>query len=279
MKILVLLVIIGVMVAIRFVATRFVTLNRLAWIAIWWVALYLMLILGVDPPLPSSIVVMFMAIITIALLAYLSADSEQLAVAKGALTRFMTEKRYTVPLLIVLVALPLLVAVKVYFDLSAPPRPAVAGRTIHPPPPTSISFQGQTIDLVQTHNPYRALEESDPASFATHVENGRRLYYENCFYCHGDNMSGDGHFAHGYDPIPANFNDASTIAILQETYLFWRIAKGAPGLPEEATPWASAMPAWENFLTEEEIWDVILFLYEFTDQRPRSSEAEEEAAP
>jgi len=85
-------------------------------------------------------------------------------------------------------------------------------------------------------------------------------------------MAGDGIFAHGLDPIPANFQDATTIAMLQEGYLFWRIAKGGPGLPDESTPWLSAMPAWELFLTEDEIWDVILFLYDYTGHRPRARE-------
>jgi hypothetical protein len=30
------------------------------------------------------------------------------------------------------------------------------------------------------------------------------------------------------------------------------------------------MPAWETFLSEEEMWDVILFLYDFTDYHPRA---------
>ena len=128
------------------------------------------------------------------------------------------------------------------------------------------------MDLVTLENPYRELKESDPAAFAAHNENGRRVYYENCVYCHGDDMAGDGIFAHGFDPIPANFQNPTTIAMLQESYLFWRIAKGAPGLPDESTPWASAMPAWELFLTEEEIWDVIIFLYEYTDSEPRENE-------
>jgi mono/diheme cytochrome c family protein len=119
------------------------------------------------------------------------------------------------------------------------------------------------------------LKSSDPSGYQNHVQNGRIIYYQNCVFCHGDNMEGDGIFAHGFDPIPADFKDATTIAMLRETYLFWRIAKGAPGLPEESSPWASAMPAWENFLSEEEIWDVILFLYEFTDQKPRAKEAME----
>jgi mono/diheme cytochrome c family protein len=60
--------------------------------------------------------------------------------------------------------------------------------------------------------------------------------------------------------------------MLRDTFLFWRISKGGPGMPEEGGPWASAMPAWEKFLKEEEIWDVILFLYDHTGQKPRSRE-------
>ena len=272
MNILVLLAIVAALVAIQLVATRFVKLNRLAWMAIWWVAIYLACSYGIDPPLPTSIVVLFMAIVTLALLAYLSADEIAFDEAKDTIEQFLTEKKYTVPLLIVVVVLPLLVAFKVYSDMTQPPQPPLSGRTIHPVPPPSINFAGKTIDLATGDNPYRVLEESDPAAFAQHVENGRRLYFQNCFYCHGDNMLGRGMYAHGFDPIPANFGDPTTIAMLQETYLFWRIAKGAPGLPNESTPWASAMPAWENFMTEEEIWDVILFLYEFTDQEPRAQQ-------
>ena len=54
--------------------------------------------------------------------------------------------------------------------------------------------------------------------------------------------------------------------------MFWRIAKGAPGLPDESGPWDSSMPAWEKFLSEEQIWDVILYLYEHTGYKPRAEE-------
>ena len=50
--------------------------------------------------------------------------------------------------------------------------------------------------------------------------------------------------------------------------MFWRIAKGGPGLPKESTPWNSAMPAWEDRLTEEQIWQVIYYLYETTGHPP-----------
>ena len=268
MNIFVFVAVIAVMIALRFVKK----IPMIAWLAIWWVAIYVVVRWGIDPPLPSSIVGMFMAITTLALVAYMSATTAYLREVTDAVVRFMVDRRYTVPLVIALIALPALVAWRVYADMSSTPEPPASGRTIHPPPPTTITFKGKTIDLVTAQNPFRELETTDEAAFRAHVENGRRVYFENCVYCHGDNMEGDGHFAHGYDPIPANFADPTTIAMLQESYLFWRIAKGAPGLPSESTPWSSAMPAWEHFLDEEEIWDVILFLYDYTGHKPRAQE-------
>jgi mono/diheme cytochrome c family protein len=257
------------------VALRFAKPGVLAWTAAWWVVIYGLVRYGVDPPLPSSIVTMFMAISTVALLTYVFSDSQRLADTKRPIVRFMVEKKFRVPLLAAMVALPLLVAFKVYVGMSKEVMPPAFGRTIHPAPPQSITFAGKEIDLVGGDNPFRKLEGSDPSRFQEHVSNGRRVYYQNCVFCHGDNLDGDGIFAHALDPIPANFQDPTTIAMLQETYLFWRIAKGAPGLPEESGPWASAMPAWERFLTEDEIWDVILFLYDHTGRRPRAPGLEE----
>lgn len=266
MNVVVLLAVVAFLVALRFIPK----MNILAWLGGWWAAVYVFLRWGIDPPLPTSILNMFMAILTLALFAYLSADSQRFMYAREKTTRFMTEKRYTLPLVIIILLLPALVALNVYFDVTRPPAPPASGRTIHPSPPTSISFRDTTINLVQDDNPYRMLEAQNPEIFGAHVGNGRRVYYENCVFCHGDDLAGDGIFTHGFDPIPANFRDATTIAMLQEAYIFWRIAKGGPGLPSESTPWNSAMPAWEDILTEEEIWDVTLFLYDFTGHRPRA---------
>jgi len=80
------------------------------------------------------------------------------------------------------------------------------------------------------------------------------------------------------NPLPANFQDNGTIAQLTESFVFWRVAKGGPGLPREGTPWNSAMPAWEDFLTEDEIWSVVLFLYEQTGWKPRTWEVSAEGS-
>ncbi|MCI0597063.1 MAG: cytochrome c, partial [candidate division Zixibacteria bacterium] len=259
MNLIVITPIILAMVALRYL----VKMNIIGWLIVWWLALYAALRWGINPPLPSSIVGMFMGIITLALLAYLTASTGYMETAKKTIITFITAPQYTPWLILLVVALPVLMAYNTFTDKTKQPQPPISGRTIHPPPPTEITFKGKKIDLVNGENPFRVLQQTDPAEFAKHVENGRKVYYQNCAYCHGDNMAGDGIFAHTFDPIPANFQDPTTIAMLQESYIFWRVAKGAPGLPEESTPWASAMPAWENFLTEDEIWDVIIFMYEF----------------
>jgi mono/diheme cytochrome c family protein len=185
----------------------------------------------------------------------------------------MTEKRFAPLLGATVVAIPALAAANVYVQMNVPVEPPLFSRTIHPASPTQITVHDRRIDLDAGENPFRQLERSSPEEFRKHVENGRQVYYRNCVFCHGDNMSANGMFAHGLDPIPTNFHDV--VAQLRETFLIWRISKGGPGLPEEGGPWDTAMPAWEKFLKEDEIWDVILFLYDFTNQRPR---AREEAA-
>jgi mono/diheme cytochrome c family protein len=228
------------------------------------VGLYVLFRFGFTAPIPASVVSLYMGIVSIAILAYVTSSQERREEISRPLIRFMTEKRYTALLGATVVAIPALAAANVYVQMNVPLQPPLFSRTVHPASPSEITVHARKIDLDAGEN---------PAEFRRHVENGRQVYYRNCVFCHGDNMAGNGMFVHGLDPIPTNFND--TIAQLRETFLFWRIAKGGPGLPEEGGPWDTAMPAWEQFLKEEEMWDAILFLYDFTGQRPR---AREEAA-
>jgi mono/diheme cytochrome c family protein len=215
---------------------------------------------------------MYMAIVSVAILAYVSSSEERREEVSGPLIRFMTDKRYSTLLAATVIAIPALAAANVYVQMSVPIQPPLFPRTVHPASPAEITVHNKAIPLDAGDNPFRQLEKSNPEEFRKHVENGRRVYYRNCVFCHGDDMGGNGMFVHGLDPIPTNFADGDTIANLRETFLFWRIAKGGPGLPEEGGPWDTAMPAWEKFLKEEEMWEVILFLYEFTGERPRARE-------
>lgn len=244
--------------------------GMLAWALGWWLALYVLFRYGFVVPVPGSVITLYMAIVTGALLAYVSSDRERWASFSGPISKLVLEPRLRPLLAAVVVLLPALSAYGVYARMNVPLEAPAFGRTIHPSPPDQIKVLESDIDLRRAENPFRALKQDDPDAFARHVENGRRVYYENCFFCHGDGLGGDGMFAHGLNPIPTNFTDTGILPILQSSFLLWRISKGGAGLPEEGGPWDSAMPVWEQFLTVDDMWDVILFLHEFTGFEPRS---------
>ncbi|HLV00904.1 MAG TPA: cytochrome c [Acidobacteriota bacterium] len=240
----------------------------LVWSIVWWLAIYIILSFGFATPVPASVIWLYMGIVTGVILLYVTSSEEKMRAFRDPLVRFLVQPRYTIFVIAMILLIPSIVATSVYFRLTAPVRPPFFARTIHPANPDQITAFGRQYNLVTLDNPLRRLEQTDPGAFARHVQAGREIYYRNCFYCHGDDLRGTGLIAHALNPIPTNLE--ANIDILQESFLFWRIAKGAPGLPEEGGPWESAMPAWEQFLTEEEIWQVILFLYDFTDLRPRA---------
>jgi mono/diheme cytochrome c family protein len=257
-------------VLIGFGLLRFSRANLMMWAVAWWVGCYILLRFGFTAPIPSSVISIYMGIVSLAILAFVSSSQERRDEVSGPLIRLMTEKRYTPLLAATVIAIPALAAANVYVQMSAPIEAPFFARTVHPASPTEITVHEKRIDLDAGDNPFLQLQQSNPEEYKRHVDNGRRVYYENCHFCHGDNLAGTGMFAHGLNPVPTNLPE--NIAQLRDTFLLWRVAKGGPGLPEEAAPWDSAMPAWEKILKEEEMWDAILFLYDFTSLRPRARE-------
>jgi mono/diheme cytochrome c family protein len=224
----------------------------------------------IRPPIPASVLMIYMVLVTFAVLVFVAANEARFkaflaplqAVFDGGVSIFVQ-----VP---VLVALPALVAwgtwLRVEPSVDAPFEP----RVIHPQPPSSLQFHAKRIDLAGLQNPLR----SAGPELEKHIAKGKTIYYQNCFFCHGDALGGDGHFAGAFSPIPANFRDVGTISMLQESFVFWRVSTGGPGLPKGATPWNSAMPVWQNFLSEEEIWEAILYIYAGSGSTPRTWDEE-----
>jgi hypothetical protein len=259
-------------VVLVFALLRWRRVGLLVWAVAWAIGTYVFLRFGFSTPIPASVISLYMGIILVAILAYVSSSEERRDEVSQPLVRFMTEKRYTALLAVTVVAIPALAAASVYARMNAPLEPPFFPRTIHPASPSEITVHDKRIDLDAGENPYLPLEKSNPAQYRVHVENGRKTYYRNCHFCHGDTLAGTGMFVHGLDPLPTNFADQGAIAMLRDSFLFWRISKGGPGLPEEGGPWESAMPVWEKHLTEQEIWETILFLYDFTGQKPRAKD-------
>ena len=218
-------------------------------------------------PIPSSLVRQYMGITLGVLLLYMASGEESWRTFKQPIHQMLigANPAFKAARAALFVILPLWTAYMTYQRVKPQTNPPPPFRTVHPANPESMNFRGETYDLTSLSNPLR----EDKENYAAHLKRGKQVYYERCFYCHGDTWSGDGHFAKGFRPIPAKFTGDETLAILTESYVFWRIAKGGPGLPREATPWDSAMPAWEDRLEADEIWSVIMYLYDAVGKEPR----------
>lgn len=223
-----------------------------------------------DHPIPSSLLTMYMFFVIVAVLLVTTATEEGAQEMAAPIKALVEDPGRKTIRKIVFVILPLLAAWITYSNLKPGFEAPVELRTIHPAPPGSMKAYGKSYDLSKLENPFRKYQKEDPERFVALVKEGGRVYYENCHFCHGDKLDGKGQYAQGFNPLPLNFKDIGTIDQLQESYLFWRITTGGPGLPEEAAPWSSAMPAWKEFLSEDEIWKVILFMYDYTGREPRS---------
>jgi len=99
--------------------------------------------------------------------------------------------------------------------------------------------------------------ESVPADYADRTNpldadastEGAQVFKTNCETCHGPQGHGDGPIGEALDPKPQNLADLQAVAT--DDYLFWRIAEGKPG---------TSMPPWKNILTEEQIWQIVVFM-------------------
>jgi mono/diheme cytochrome c family protein len=220
-------------------------------------------------PVPNSLVLQYTAIALVGILIFVSDNERKWKQFQQPIHQTLVDPDRRVLRIGLLTAVPALMALAVFSQTRPSIGPAVQLRSIHPAPPATMTFGGQSVELAGLENPLRSR-----GSLEEHYAEGLRIYYQNCLPCHGDLLDGNGHFARGYNPTPLAFDAPGTIDQLQESFLFWRIAKGGPGLPNEGAPWNSAMPIWERFLTEDEIWSVIIFLYEQAGLEPRTWEAE-----
>ncbi|MDF0667381.1 MAG: cytochrome c [Nitrospira sp.] len=209
-------------------------------------------------PLPSSLIFLYLLLTASGIVIYETLSGESKDAFWGPMQRFLTGEgsgglqvlRYGV-----LILFPLLVGWETYGSTASSDLPPTEGRTIHPAPP------GEYTGL---SNPVPKTPEN--------IMQGKGFYAAFCSPCHGGNFDGKGPAARGFNPPPANFADPTTIAMLQESYLFWRIKKGGVGLPIEGAPWKSAMPRWEVELPDEWIWKIIMGEYDGAHQSPRTWE-------
>ncbi|MCP9452018.1 MAG: c-type cytochrome [Nitrospira sp.] len=208
--------------------------------------------------IPASLIILYLLLTLSGIIIFETLSAESKDAFWGPMQRFLTGEnigglqplRYGI-----LVLFPVLVGWQTYNATAPSDSPPAENRVIHPAPP------GEYTGLA---NPVPKTPEN--------IMQGKGFYAAFCSPCHGANFDGKGPAARGYNPPPANFADPTTIAMLQESYLFWRIKKGGVGLPIEGMPWKSAMPRWELELPDEWIWKIIMGEYDGAHQTPRTWE-------
>jgi len=110
------------------------------------------------------------------------------------------------------------------------------------------------------------------------LSNGQKLYAQNCAACHGENGAGDGVFADdlqstgessmqtmtGADNMmmqtPVDFTNPTRMLGASPALLQGKILRGGMG---------TGMPMWGSIFTEEQIWDLIAYLYSFQFEYPK----------
>ena len=213
------------------------------------------------PPIPWTLFITYMVMWAIETFLYISQDPETFREFRAPIVKTIVGE-YKLARIIVFTALPILVGFATYNTIYPSFQEPVELRTVHPAPPATTKVHGKTYPLESTNNPFRIDEQdnykdsfpfldAEKHEYMKYVTEGGTIFFQNCHYCHGDQLNGLGMFSHVFNPTPANFIDPGTIAMLQEAFLFWRVSKGGPGLPNESTPWSSAMPPWEDHLKTE----------------------------
>jgi hypothetical protein len=225
-------------------------------------AVFLILKFGlplITAPLPMSLIWVYLFLTIIGIIVFGTLSGHSTEALFGPIFRFLGGKGLAGPTkiarLAVLALFPLLVGWQTYSGLVTSSEPPSENRTIHPAPP------GEFVGL---SNPLPNTPEN--------VMQGKGFYSAFCSPCHGAKFDGNGPASDGFNPPPANFVDAGTIAQLQESYLFWRIKKGGVGLSVEGHPWKSAMPRWEVELSDDMIWKIIMGEYAGSGHKPRTWE-------
>ncbi len=250
-----------------------------------------MLIAGKEHPLPipATAMIMFLILAFMAAAVYVTYSEENVRDFITPVVAFLRGPEASTPYFkfkkavrgVVLAVIPLLVAGLVYDQAVPKVQSPTTLRIQHPTIPGAFEklqnpFRTPSDDAVRAFmveaNLNLSLAEGRKLLIGKYIEEGVVLYQINCRPCHGTKAAGEGEMGRGFRLKPIDFTDPGTIATLVESYLFWRIKEGGPGLPPESTPWDSAMPIWREELKDEEIWKIIMAEYDTAGVEPRKPE-------
>ncbi|MCP5074907.1 MAG: cytochrome c [Rhodobacteraceae bacterium] len=92
---------------------------------------------------------------------------------------------------------------------------------------------------------------------------GKQWYYVYCIACHGWGLQGDGPSASEIEPRPRILANGDYMNKKSNMQLFTVIKGGG-----EAVHLSPSMPAWGNFLQDQDIWNVVAWIRMMADTNP-----------
>jgi mono/diheme cytochrome c family protein len=110
--------------------------------------------------------------------------------------------------------------------------------------------------------PYYSLRNPLPRTRKT-VERGPAVYDQSCASCHGATGEGDGAAGQNLSRPPANLALLSQMPMAQwDPFLYWTVAEGG-------AQFGTAMPAFKDALSSEDIWAVIAYIQARLPPKPK----------
>jgi mono/diheme cytochrome c family protein len=101
--------------------------------------------------------------------------------------------------------------------------------------------------------PYAGLTNPLPRTRET-LERGAAVYAENCVACHGPTGRGDGEAGRDLVPPPGNLAWLARMPMVRwDPFMYWTVAEGG-------APFGTAMPAFKEALSSDDIWAVIAYV-------------------
>ena len=110
------------------------------------------------------------------------------------------------------------------------------------------------LEFIQAGVPVEYRSQRNPFPNAPEfIAQGGDLYRANCVACHGPKGRGDGDAGLDLVPSPALLNRMMDAQGRVDEYLLWSVSEGGK-------PFDTAMPAFKDRLTEDQIWKIIVYM-------------------
>jgi cytochrome c oxidase cbb3-type subunit 3 len=92
-----------------------------------------------------------------------------------------------------------------------------------------------------------------PENLSIQASEGKKLWQQNCAFCHAMDGTGDNWIGSFLEPTPRNLTDANFMSHMTQDLLLERIRNGLAN---------TSMPAWKNVLRDAEILQIISYIDE-----------------